>query len=135
MITSCKYGRRRVYESTDKGNTWKEALGTLSRVWSNSLAGLGLHIQSGFITATIDGKKVILLTQLEYPRHDSKGEIHLWLTDTNRIYHVGLLATGNSATSSSLLYANDKLYCLYEAGVGSNSGAFFLDLTSELQRI
>ncbi|EAN95761.1 putative trans-sialidase, Group IV [Trypanosoma cruzi] len=135
LITSCDYGRRRVYESTDKGNTWKEALGTLSRVWSNSLAVLGPHIQSGFITATIDGMKVILLTQLEYSRHESKGEIHLWLTDTNRIYHVGLLPTGNSATSSSLLYANNKLYCLYEAGVGSNSGAFFLDLTSELQKI
>ncbi|PWV05115.1 putative trans-sialidase, Group IV [Trypanosoma cruzi] len=135
MITSCDYGRRRVYESTDKGNTWKEALGTLSRVWSNSLAVLGPHIQSGFITATIDGMKVILLTQLEYSRHESKGEIHLWLTDTNRIYHVGLLPTGNSATSSSLLYANDKLYCLYEASGGSDSGAFFLDLTSELQKI
>ncbi|PWU85751.1 putative trans-sialidase, Group IV [Trypanosoma cruzi] len=135
MIASCKYGRRRVYESTDKGNTWKEAVGTLSRVWSNSLAGLGLHIQSGFITATIGGKKVILLTQLEYSRHDGKNEIRLWLTDTNRIYQVGLLPTGNSATSSSLLYANDKLYCLYEAGVGSNSGTFFLDLTSELQKI
>ncbi|RNC35779.1 exo-alpha-sialidase, partial [Trypanosoma cruzi] len=135
MITSCKYGRRRVYESTDKGNTWTEAVGTLSRVWSNPLARSGLHIQSGFITATIGGKKVILLTQLEYSRHDGKNEIRLWLTDTNRIYQVGLLPTGNSATSSSLLYANDKLYCLYEAGVGSNSGAFFLDLTSELQKI
>ncbi|RNC55670.1 exo-alpha-sialidase, partial [Trypanosoma cruzi] len=135
MITSCKYGRRRVYESTDKGNTWTEALGTLSRVWSNSLAGLGLHIQSGLITATIGGKKVILLTQLEYSRHDGKNEILLWLTDTNRIYQVGLLPTGSSATSSSLLYANDKLYCLYEAGVGSSSGAFFLDLTSELHWI
>ncbi|EKF27583.1 trans-sialidase, putative, partial [Trypanosoma cruzi marinkellei] len=53
MITSCKYGRREVYESTDKGNTWKEALGTLSRVWSNSLRGPWHQIQSGFITATI----------------------------------------------------------------------------------
>ncbi|RNC45685.1 exo-alpha-sialidase, partial [Trypanosoma cruzi] len=132
MITSCEYGRRRVYESTDKGNTWKEALGTLSRVWSNSLAGLGLHIQSGFITATIGGKKVILLTQLEYSGDNRKSEIHLWLTDTNRIYHVGLLPTGYGATSSSLLYADNKLYCLYEAGVGSDSGTFFLDLTSEL---
>ncbi|EAN91736.1 trans-sialidase, putative [Trypanosoma cruzi] len=135
MITSCEYGRRRVYESTDKGNTWTEALGTLSRVWSNSLAGLGLHIQGGFITATIDGKKVILLTQLEYFGDKERSEIHLWLTDTNRIYHVGLLPTGYGATSSSLLYANDKLYCLYEAGVGSSSGAFFLDLASELHWI
>ncbi|KAF8283535.1 putative trans-sialidase, Group IV [Trypanosoma cruzi] len=135
MITSCKYGRRRVYESTDKGNTWKEALGTLSRVWSNPLAGSGLHIQSGFITATIGGRKVILLTQLEYPSHKQRNEIHLWLTDTNRIYHVGLLPTGNSATSSSLLYANDRLYCLYQTDFGSDSGAFFLDLTLELQGI
>ncbi|KAF8294668.1 putative trans-sialidase, Group IV, partial [Trypanosoma cruzi] len=135
MITSCEYGRRRVYESTDKGNTWTEALGTLSRVWSNSLAGLGLHIQSGFITATIDGKKVILLTQLEYFGDKERSEIHLWLTDTNRIYHVGLLPTGYGATSSSLLYANDKLYCLYEASVGSSSGALFLDLASELHWI
>ncbi|PBJ73033.1 trans-sialidase [Trypanosoma cruzi cruzi] len=135
MITSCKYGRRRVYESTDKGNTWKEAVGTLSRVWSNPLAGSGLHIQSGFITATIGGRKVILLTQLEYPSHKQRNEIHLWLTDTNRIYHVGLLPTGNSATSSSLLYANDRLYCLYQTDFGSDSGAFFLDLTLELQGI
>ncbi|EKF30884.1 trans-sialidase, putative [Trypanosoma cruzi marinkellei] len=134
MITSCKYGRRRVYESTDKGDTWKEALGTLSRVWSNSLAGPRLQIQSGFITATIDGRKVILLTQLEYSRH-GKAEIHLWLTDTNRIYHVGLLPNTEGATSSSLLYVNDTLYCLYNAGFGSNSGAFFLDLTSWLHWI
>ncbi|PBJ69755.1 trans-sialidase [Trypanosoma cruzi cruzi] len=135
MITSCEYGRRRVYESTDKGNTWTEAVGTLSRVWGNSLAGSGLHIQSGFINATIGGKKVILLTQLEYSRHDGKNEIHLWLTDTNRIYHVGLLPTGYGATSSSLLYVNNKLYCLYEATGGSNPGAFFLDVTLELQKI
>ncbi|PWU91818.1 putative trans-sialidase, Group IV [Trypanosoma cruzi] len=135
MITSCEYGRRRVYESADKGNTWTEAVGTLSRVWGNSLAGSGLHIQSGFINATIGGKKVILLTQLEYSRHDGKNEIHLWLTDTNRIYHVGLLPTGYGATSSSLLYVNNKLYCLYEATGGSNPGAFFLDVTLELQKI
>ncbi|EKF29558.1 trans-sialidase, putative, partial [Trypanosoma cruzi marinkellei] len=135
MITSCNYGRRRVYESTDKGNTWTEALGTLSRVWSNSLAGFGHHIQSGFITATIDGRKVILLTQLEYPGRYGIAEIHLWLTDTNRIYHVGLLPTGDRATSSSLLYVNDTLYCLYNAGFGSNSGTFFLDLTSWLRSI
>ncbi|KAF8285033.1 putative trans-sialidase, Group IV [Trypanosoma cruzi] len=135
MITSCKYGRRRVYESTDKGNTWTEAVGTLSRVWSNPFAGSGLHIQGGFITATIGGKKVILLTQLEYFGDKERSEIHLWLTDTNRIYHVGLLPTGYGATSSSLLYANDKLYCLYKTGFGSDSVAYPLDLTLELQRI
>ncbi|EKG03700.1 trans-sialidase, putative, partial [Trypanosoma cruzi] len=39
------------------------------------------------------------------------------------------------ATSSSLLYVNNKLYCLYEATGGSNPGAFFLDVTLELQKI
>ncbi|EKG00401.1 trans-sialidase, putative [Trypanosoma cruzi] len=33
MMTACGGGRRRVYESGDMGETWTEALGTLSRVW------------------------------------------------------------------------------------------------------
>ncbi|EKG07743.1 trans-sialidase, putative [Trypanosoma cruzi] len=33
MMTACDGGRRRVYESGDMGETWTEALGTLSRVW------------------------------------------------------------------------------------------------------
>ncbi|ESS62347.1 putative trans-sialidase [Trypanosoma cruzi Dm28c] len=32
MMTVCDDGRRRVYEPGDKGNSWTEALGTLSRV-------------------------------------------------------------------------------------------------------
>ncbi|EKF29192.1 trans-sialidase, putative [Trypanosoma cruzi marinkellei] len=32
MMTACDDGRRRVYESGDKGKSWTEALGTLSRV-------------------------------------------------------------------------------------------------------
>ncbi|RNC54128.1 trans-sialidase [Trypanosoma cruzi] len=32
MMTACDGGRRRVYESGDKGESWTEALGTLSRV-------------------------------------------------------------------------------------------------------
>ncbi|EKG08751.1 trans-sialidase, putative [Trypanosoma cruzi] len=35
MMTACDDGRRRVYESVDKGESWTEALGTLSRVWGN----------------------------------------------------------------------------------------------------
>ncbi|RNC56348.1 trans-sialidase [Trypanosoma cruzi] len=34
MMTACDDGRRRVYESGDKGESWTEALGTLSRVWA-----------------------------------------------------------------------------------------------------
>ncbi|EKF27419.1 trans-sialidase, putative, partial [Trypanosoma cruzi marinkellei] len=39
MMTACDDGRRRVYESGDKGESWTEALGTLSRVWSNRKGG------------------------------------------------------------------------------------------------
>ncbi|EKG00582.1 trans-sialidase, putative [Trypanosoma cruzi] len=35
MMTACDDGRRRVYESDDMGESWTEALGTLSRVWGN----------------------------------------------------------------------------------------------------
>ncbi|EKF99586.1 trans-sialidase, putative, partial [Trypanosoma cruzi] len=53
MMTACDDGRRRVYESGDKGNTWTEALGTLSRVWSSKhKEGEGKAVGSGFITAT-----------------------------------------------------------------------------------
>ncbi|EKG01059.1 trans-sialidase, putative [Trypanosoma cruzi] len=36
MMTACDDGRRRVYESGDKGESWTEALGTLSRMWGNN---------------------------------------------------------------------------------------------------
>ncbi|RNC57579.1 trans-sialidase [Trypanosoma cruzi] len=41
MMTACDDGRRRVYESGDKGDSWTEALGTLSRVWDNKKDGEG----------------------------------------------------------------------------------------------
>ncbi|EKF29446.1 trans-sialidase, putative [Trypanosoma cruzi marinkellei] len=65
MMTACDDGRRRVYESGDKGESWTEALGTLSRVWGNKKGGSG--VRSGFIAATIgngdeDKRKVMLVT-------------------------------------------------------------------------
>ncbi|EKF32208.1 trans-sialidase, putative, partial [Trypanosoma cruzi marinkellei] len=66
MMTACDDGRRRVYESGDKGESWTEALGTLSRVWGNNLRRHERSIGSGFITATIDGvddnRNVMLIT-------------------------------------------------------------------------
>ncbi|EKF28182.1 trans-sialidase, putative, partial [Trypanosoma cruzi marinkellei] len=43
MMTACDDGRRRVYESGDKGESWTEALGTLSRVWGNKRGGSGVR--------------------------------------------------------------------------------------------
>ncbi|EKF99597.1 trans-sialidase, putative, partial [Trypanosoma cruzi] len=54
MMTACDDGRRRVYESGDKGEEWTEALGTLSRVWGNKKKDeVAKAVGSGFITATL----------------------------------------------------------------------------------
>ncbi|EKF29177.1 trans-sialidase, putative [Trypanosoma cruzi marinkellei] len=79
MMTACDDGRRRVYESGDKGESWTEALGTLSRVWGNKQGGEAKAVGSGFITATIgngeDNKRKVMLVTL--PVYSSKnGEIN-----------------------------------------------------------
>ncbi|RNC36423.1 trans-sialidase, partial [Trypanosoma cruzi] len=61
MMTACGDGRRRVHESADKGDSWTEALGTLSRVWGNNQKE-GKRRGSGFITATIENRDVMLVT-------------------------------------------------------------------------
>ncbi|RNC42075.1 trans-sialidase [Trypanosoma cruzi] len=77
MTTACDDGRRRVYESADKGDSWTEALGTLSRVWGNKHEGNEKGVGSGFITATIDGvednRDVMLVTLPVYSKNGEKG--------------------------------------------------------------
>ncbi|EKF99557.1 trans-sialidase, putative, partial [Trypanosoma cruzi] len=76
MMTACDDGRRRVYESVDKGDSWTEALGTLSRVWGNKHSQGAKGVRSGFITATIDGvennRNVMLVTLPVYPEDSKK---------------------------------------------------------------
>ncbi|EKG07957.1 trans-sialidase, putative, partial [Trypanosoma cruzi] len=76
MMTACGDGRRRVYESADKGNTWTEALGTLSRVWgSNQNEGEAKAVGSGFTTATtfgVDDKNVMLVTLPVYAKDNNR---------------------------------------------------------------
>ncbi|RNC39862.1 trans-sialidase [Trypanosoma cruzi] len=76
MMTACGDGRRRVYESGDKGDSWTEALGTLSRVWGNKKEN-EKAVRSGFITMTLDGvgdeqKNVMLVTLPVYPKEKEK---------------------------------------------------------------
>ncbi|EKG08745.1 trans-sialidase, putative, partial [Trypanosoma cruzi] len=72
MMTACDDGRRRVYESADKGDSWTEALGTLSRVWSNKHEGNVKVVGSGFSTATIeDNRDVMLVTLPVYAKTES----------------------------------------------------------------
>ncbi|EKF98684.1 trans-sialidase, putative [Trypanosoma cruzi] len=75
MMTACDGGRRRVYESGDMGESWTEALGTLSRVWGNKQDKGAKGVRSGFITATIDGddkRNVMLVTLPVYAKEDGK---------------------------------------------------------------
>ncbi|PBJ76405.1 trans-sialidase [Trypanosoma cruzi cruzi] len=156
MMTACGDGRRRVYESGDKGNTWTEALGTLSRVWSNKHEGSEKGVGSGFITATIDGvndkRDVMLVTLPVYSKknenENEKGELHLWLTDNTHIVDIGPVSEkDDDAAASALLYKSGKsetngkeeLIALYEKKkVGDEKpspGMVSVRLTAQLQRV
>ncbi|PBJ77131.1 trans-sialidase [Trypanosoma cruzi cruzi] len=154
MMTACGDGRRRVYESGDKGNTWTEALGTLSRVWSSKhKEGEGKAVGSGFITATFgvggDEKNVMLVTLPVYAKEkeNKKGELHLWLTDNTHIVDIGPVSgKDDDAAASALLYKSgnvgnnkkEELIALYEKkkvdGESSNS-LWSVRLTEQLQRV
>ncbi|PWU94212.1 putative trans-sialidase, Group V [Trypanosoma cruzi] len=150
MMTACDDGRRRVYESGDKGESWTEALGTLSRVWGNKKDGKGKAVGSGFITARIDGdennRNVMLVTLPVYAEKDSneKGKLHLWLTDNTHIVDIGPVSgDDDDAAASSLLYnsgenTDEKLIALYEKKKGSEKqspGMVSVLLTEQLQRV
>ncbi|ORC84640.1 trans-sialidase-like protein [Trypanosoma theileri] len=55
MNSRVDIGYRKVFESTDLGETWKEAVGILSRVWGNSPSRKGPGSQIPFIPVTIKG--------------------------------------------------------------------------------
>ncbi|EAN91826.1 putative trans-sialidase, Group V [Trypanosoma cruzi] len=156
MMTACD-GRRRVYESADKGESWTEVLGTLSRVWGNNRKLHERGVRSGFITARIDGvvdnRNVMLVTLPVYPKEDSKketdnrkGKLHLWLTDNTHIVDIGPVSDDDAA-ASSLLYRSgesetnkkEELIALYEkekSDEGKPSpGMVSVLLTAQLQRV
>ncbi|EAN91099.1 putative trans-sialidase, Group V [Trypanosoma cruzi] len=143
MMTACGDGRRRVYESADKGDSWTEALGTLSRVWGNKKG-----VRSGFITARIEDRNVMLVTLPVYAKKEEKenvekGELHLWLTDNTHIVDVGPASVeGDDVAASSLLYKsgdNNELIALYEKKKGGGDtpspGMVSVRLTAQLNRV
>ncbi|EKF39695.1 trans-sialidase, putative, partial [Trypanosoma cruzi marinkellei] len=156
MMTACNDGRRRVYESGDKGDSWTEALGTLSRVWGNK-QGEGVKlVGSGFITATIDGvdnRSVMLVTLPVYAKEigNKKGKLHLWLTDNTHIVDIGSISgEGDDVAASSLLYKSstggtgnkeenkEELIALYEkkkGGEENSLGMVSVSLTEQLERV
>ncbi|ESL05231.1 trans-sialidase, partial [Trypanosoma rangeli SC58] len=149
MMTSCADGSRRVYRSAAEGTSWREAVGTLSRVWGNSQNRAGDGVQGGFISATIGGRKVILFSQPVYSAgaKEEKGQLHLWLTDMKRIYDVGPISTQEeNAAASTLLHTapedeeevdgeGGKLYCAYEVTAEDKRSIVFVELKAELQNI
>ncbi|ESS61477.1 trans-sialidase [Trypanosoma cruzi Dm28c] len=150
MMTACDDGRRRVYESGDKGDSWTEALGTLSRVWGNQNEGHEKGVGSGFSTATIDGvednRNVMLVTLPVYPKKEKeKGELHLWLTDNTHIVDIGPVSREDEdVAASSLLHKsgddnNEELIALYEKKKGGEDttslGMVSVLLTEQLQRV
>ncbi|ESS55863.1 trans-sialidase [Trypanosoma cruzi Dm28c] len=155
MMTACGDGRRRVYESGDKGNTWTEALGALSRVWGNKKEGEGKAVGSGFTTATFgDGdneKNVMLVTLPVYAKENGenkKGELHLWLTDNTHIVDIGPVSgKDDDAAASALLYKSsesgdkkEELIALYEKRNGDekekpSNSLWSVLLTEQLQRV
>ncbi|RNC53916.1 putative trans-sialidase [Trypanosoma cruzi] len=151
MMAACDGGRRRVYESGDKGESWTEALGTLSRVWSNKKGEEAKAVRSGFITATVgndgDKRNVMLVTLPVYSEKDGneKGKLHLWLTDNTHIVDIGPVSDDDAA-ASSLLYNSgentdekeDELIALYEKkkkDVKPSSGMVSVLLAEQLQRV
>ncbi|KAF8278202.1 putative trans-sialidase, Group V [Trypanosoma cruzi] len=155
MMTACDDGRRSVYESGDMGDSWTEALGTLSRVWGNKKKDEGAKaVGSGFITATIgdDNRNVMLVTLPVYLKVENgvnaKGELHLWLTDNTHIVDIGPVSGDDDAAASSLLYNSgentnekkgEKLIALYEKKKGDGKkpspGMVSVLLTEQLKRV
>ncbi|KAF8307394.1 putative trans-sialidase, Group V [Trypanosoma cruzi] len=151
MMTACDDGRRRVYEIGDKGESWTEALGTLSRVWGNKHEEHERGVGSGFITANIgdgdDKRNVMLVTLPVYPNEkedNSKGVLHLWLTDNTHIADIGLISGDDDVAASSLLYKSgnnnkEELIALYEKKKGGGEkpslGMVSVRLTEQLQRV
>ncbi|EKF26589.1 trans-sialidase, putative, partial [Trypanosoma cruzi marinkellei] len=117
MMTACDDGRRRVYESGDMGESWTEALGTLSRVWGNEQGGEAKAVRSGFITAIVgdadeDNRNVMLVTLPVYTEEveedKEKGVLHLWLTDNTHIVDIGPVSgNDDDVSASSLLYNSE----------------------------
>ncbi|PWU92768.1 putative trans-sialidase, Group V [Trypanosoma cruzi] len=155
MMTACDDGRRRVYESGDMGESWTEALGTLSRVWGNKKKGEEAKaVGSGFITATVgndgDNRNVMLVTLPVYAEkvENKKGKLHLWLTDNTHTVDIGPVSReDDDAAASSLLYnsgentdgkKDDELIALYakkKDGEKPSPGMVSVLLTEQLKRV
>ncbi|PBJ68342.1 trans-sialidase [Trypanosoma cruzi cruzi] len=141
MIVDCGNGQS-VYESRDMGKTWTEAIGTLSGVWVKSRSGArwdeGLRVDA-LITATIEGRKVMLYTRRGYASGEKEANaLYLWVTDNNRTFHVGPVAMDsavNETLSNALLYSDGNLHLLQQRANEKGSAISLARPTEELKEI
>ncbi|KAF5216373.1 hypothetical protein ECC02_010871 [Trypanosoma cruzi] len=145
MMAHCAGGYYDVYRSTLDGVNWYDHLKSITRVWGNSHKRKGYGVQSGSTTAIIEEKKVMLITAPVYPKEENKGgkgRLHLWVTDSARVYDVGPVSREeDDAAASSLLMKNERdnkeeLISLYENKKSDGSyNLVALRLTEKLERI
>ncbi|RNC48552.1 trans-sialidase-like protein [Trypanosoma cruzi] len=140
MIVNCKSSQR-VYESRDMGTTWTRAIGTLSGVWVNSRLyfwDLSLRVEA-LITATIEGRKVMLYTQRgSFSGEKRERALYLWVTDNNRSFYFGPLGMSSAVEeefASSLMYSDGKLHLLQRRDNGEDSALSLSRLTKEVSTI
>ncbi|RNE94956.1 trans-sialidase, partial [Trypanosoma rangeli] len=137
MMALCTDGSYYVNRSFASWKYWSDSA-PISRVWGNSRDRKREGVRSGFITATIDGKKVMLLTTPVYSEEKGEGRLHLWMTDNARVHDVGPVSReGDDAAASSLLYRSGKkeLILLYEKKSGDSYSLVAVSLTEQLEQI
>ncbi|EKF29509.1 trans-sialidase, putative, partial [Trypanosoma cruzi marinkellei] len=141
MVAQCGNGQN-VYESRDMGKNWTEAVGTLPGVWFKSRPGASWDksLRVGdLITATIEGKKLMLYTRQGHPFWGTEAKaLYLWVTDNSRTFHLGPLPTDyavNETLENALLYSDGALHLSRESIVGTRRGISLARLTEELKTI
>ncbi|PBJ74964.1 trans-sialidase [Trypanosoma cruzi cruzi] len=141
MIVDCENDQK-VYESRDMGTTWTESIGTLPGVWTKSkskvIVDRSFHVEA-LITATIEGRKVMLHTQ-RGNASEKKGEraLYLWVTDNIRSFCVGSVAMRDGMNwefTSNLLYSDGNLLLLHQREKDKGSALSLSRLTEELSTI
>ncbi|RNE98407.1 trans-sialidase [Trypanosoma rangeli] len=142
MMAPCEDGYYDVYTGLGAGRSWRDGA-PITRVWGTSLDRQEDGVRSGFITATIKDKKVVLLTTPVYSKEEKgkeKGRLHLWVTDNTRVHDVGPVSSEkHDAAASSLLYRKkekEELILLYENKNEEDSYSLVsVRLTDKLKRI
>nr|AAD13334.1 sialidase homolog [Trypanosoma cruzi] len=140
MMARCAGGYYDVYKSTSHGVSWYDLGEPINRVWGNSRDRAGDGVKSGFTTATIEEKEVMLITAPVYPKEENegvKGRLHLWVTDNARVHDVGPISReDDDSAASSLVKSKDELVLLYEKRNADRAYSLVaMRLTEQLKRI